>query len=108
MPQPKLINRLAQVLLPQPMAFCGTPMVITAPPKETGGLDRLVYWINGRNCQGKQLPHDDRNIGKMCVARHLTLEDFFRLIEKQYKSFVEKLESNYACYPTIQLLVAST
>jgi hypothetical protein len=39
--QPKLINRRAQVLLPQPMAFCGTPMVITTRPKETGGLGRF-------------------------------------------------------------------
>ncbi len=76
-PKPKLINRPAQVLHPQPMFFCETPMVITAPPKETGGLDRLIYLINGRYCKGKQLSYDDRNIGKMCLARHLTLEDFW-------------------------------
>ena len=71
MSQPKLINRPAQVLLPQPMFFCGTPMVIDAPPKETGGLGCLVYLIDGRNGRGKQLPHDDRNIGKMCSFQSL-------------------------------------
>ncbi len=47
-PQPKLINRPEQVLLPQPMLFCGTPMVSNIRPKETGGLGRLVYLSNGR------------------------------------------------------------
>lgn len=63
-PQPKLINRPAQVLLPQPMVFCGMPMVIDARPKEAGGLGRLVYLIYGRYCKGKQLSYDDRDIGK--------------------------------------------
>ncbi|MCH5718263.1 hypothetical protein [Niabella hibiscisoli] len=45
-PQPKLINRPAQVLLPQPMVFRGTPMVIDAWPKETGGLSCLAYLSN--------------------------------------------------------------
>ncbi|MGN7787293.1 hypothetical protein ACTJIJ_22355 [Niabella sp. 22666] len=63
-PQPKLINGPAQVLYPQPMVFCGTPMVIDARPKETGEVDVLVYLINGRYCKGKQLSYDDRNIGK--------------------------------------------
>jgi hypothetical protein len=35
-PQSKLINRLEQVLLPEPKLFCRTLMVFDAWPKETG------------------------------------------------------------------------
>jgi len=69
MPRTKVINRLAQILLPQPMVFCGTPMVIDARPKETGSLGCLVYLINGGNGQGKQLLHDNRNAGENVLIK---------------------------------------
>ncbi|MCH5718203.1 hypothetical protein [Niabella hibiscisoli] len=72
LPRPKLINRPAQVLLPQPMFFCGTPMVIDARPKETGSLGRLVYWINGRKLI-KTL-FTEKTIGKLSIQKTHLIE----------------------------------